>query len=127
MTEGQKRFHAGQDATLARRRELRQGVREVLEVRKRDGPQGLSDERAKARYVTPVRSLRVGIAAVQPQLEHLLVAAGLSVRGKRDPTAILGSRRMQDNGTSHAFRLQKLKGIYKKALCYNSVEKQLGS
>ena len=29
--------------------------------------------------------------------------------------------RTQDNGTSHAFRLQELKGVNKKALCYNSV------
>ena len=79
MSEGQERLHAGQDATLARRRKPRQGVREVLEVRERDGLQGLTDERAEARCVTPVRSLRIGAAAVQPQLEQLLVAAGLPV------------------------------------------------
>src|SRR5207245_553350 len=107
--------------TLARRRKPRQGVREVLEVPKRDGVQGLTDERAEARDVTAVRSLRIGAAAVQPQLQQLLVAAGLSVRRKRDPIPILGARRTQDNGTSHAFRLPELKGINKKALCYNSV------
>ena len=85
MTEGQERLHARQDATLARRREREQGVREALEVRKRGGLQGLTDERAEARDVTAVRSLRVVAAAVQPQLQQLLVAAGLSVRRKRDP------------------------------------------
>ena len=117
MTEGQKRLHAGQDATLARRREPRQGVREVLEVRKRDGAQRLTDERAEARYVTPVRSLRVGTAAVQPELLQLLVAAGLSVRRKRDPALANGAWRMQDNGTSHAFRVREFNGTYKKVMC----------
>ena len=105
MTEGQERLHARQDATPARRRKPVQRVREVLEVRKRDGLQGLTDERAEARYVTPVHSLRIGTTAVQPQLEQLLVADGLSVRRKRDPSPILVTRRTQDNGTSHAFRV----------------------
>ena len=121
MTEGQQRLHARQDATLARRRELRQGVREVLEVRKRDGLQGLTDERAEARYITRVRSLRIGAAAVQPQLDQLLVAAGRLARRNPDPALANSGRRTQDNGTSHAFRLPELKGINKKALCYNSV------
>ena len=80
MTKGQERLHARQDATPARRRKPVQRVREVLEVRKRDGLQGLTDERAEARYVTPVRSLRVGTTAVQPQLQQLLVAAGPLIR-----------------------------------------------
>src|SRR5438132_10958340 len=101
MTKGQERLHAGQDATPARRRKPVQRVREVLEVRKRDGLQRLTDERAEARYVTPVRSLRVGIAAVQPQLQHLLIAAGLLAHRKRAATPILGARRMQDNISYH--------------------------
>ena len=91
MSEGQKRLHAGQDATLARRRELLHGVREVLEVPKGDGGQRLTYERAEARCVTAVRSQRVGAAAVQPQLEHLLVAAGLLVRRNRDPVPANGA------------------------------------
>src|SRR5439155_4845118 len=121
MTEGQERFHAGQDATLARRREPLQGVREVLEIRKRDGLQGLGHESHEACRVTAIRSLRVGTTAVQPQLQQLLVAAGLPVRSQRDLTAILGARRMQDNVSSHAFRLQEVRGINKNTLCYNSV------
>src|SRR3989442_14246743 len=104
MTEGKERLHARQAPTLARRREPRQGVGEVLEVRKRDGLQRLTDERAEARYVTPVRSLRVEIAAVQPQLQQLLVAAGLPVSGNCDPALVNGACRMQDNDTYHAFR-----------------------
>jgi hypothetical protein len=121
MTERQERLYAGQDATLARRREPLQGVREVLEVRKRDGLQRLTDERAEARYVTPVRALRVGTAAVQPQLEQLLVAAGLLVGSRRDPALVNGTCRMQDNVSSHAFRIQEQKGINKNTLCYTSV------
>src|SRR5438094_6201439 len=102
MTEGQERLYARQDATLARRRKPLQGVREVLEVRKRDGLQRLTHERAEARCVTTVRSLRVGAAAVQPQLEQLLVATGLLVRTKRDPALGNGAWRMQDNASSHA-------------------------
>jgi|SRR5438093_13376699 len=109
MTEGHERLHARQDATLARWRELRQGVREVLEVRKRDGVQRLAYERAEARYVTPVRSLRIRAAAVQPQLQQLLVGAGLPARRNRDPALVNGTCRMQDNGTSHALQITGIK------------------
>jgi len=118
MTEGHKRLHARQDATLARRRKRPQAICEVLEVRKGDGLQGLTDERAEARCITRVRSLGVGTTSVQPQLEQLLIAAGLLAR---DPALVNSAWRTQDNGTSHAFRLQELKGVNKKALCYNSV------
>src|SRR5438128_12603654 len=105
MTKGQERLHARQDATPARRRKPVQRVREVLEVRKRDGLQRLTHERAEPRYVTTVRSLRVGSAAVQPQLQQLLVAAGLLVRNERDPALVHGAGRMQDNVSYHAFRI----------------------
>ena|SRR5436309_13136333 len=102
MSEGQERLHAGQDATLARRRELLQGVREVLEVRKRDGLQGLSGERAKARYVTPVRSLRIGTVPdalpsqkAEPAKPELPSARTLTKESRTAlPTLCIGSKRL---------------------------------
>ena len=61
------------------------------QVRKPDGVQRLTYERAEARCVTTVRSLGVRAAAVQPQLQQLLVAAGLPVSGGRDPSLINGA------------------------------------
>ena len=121
MTEGQERLHAGQDATLARRRKRTQGVCEFLKVRKRDIPQRLGYESEEACRVATIRSLRIGTTAVQPQLEQLLVAAGSLVRSKRDPALGNGAWRMQDNSTYHAFRLPESRGVNKNALCYNSV------
>ena len=93
------------------------------QVRKPDGVQRLTYERAEARCVTTVRSLGVRAAAVQPQLQQLLVAVGPLARRNPVPALANGAWRTQDNATHHVFSVWELKGKYKKTMCYILVNK----